>query len=193
MSTASYLLSRFSNPEQLTISRATREKFIVSDIFQGETDSDGFDHLTLAPNKNLRTDFPDCIFDKIPSKVNNTAFLEYLGVKNATAEKILSDTCLRTHGMIDGEALLHQLRLFAIGLENILDEKFFTKDLIADVNRLKHNSSQIPAIMSQYLAQSTSNTTFDQLTNYDYLSKIFSDRIANLNSLDRAVDHYVKK
>lgn len=192
MSTANYLLSRHHNPKQFTLTRATRDKFIASDIFQGQTDSDGFDHLTLTPNKNLRTDFPDCIFDKIPNKVNSTAFLKYLGVNNATAERILSDTCLRTHGMVDGEALLHQLRLFASGLGNILDDKFFTKDLIADVNRLKHKSSQTPAIMNQYLAQSTSKTIFAELTNYDYLSKIFSDRVANLNSLDRAVDYYVK-
>lgn len=192
MSTTSYLLSRNSNPEQFTISRATLDKFIASGILQGQSDINDFLPLNLPANRNLRTAFPNCIFDKIPNRVDTMAFLEYLGANKETAKKILADTDLRTHGMTDGEALLNQLRFFAQGLGNTLDETFFTADVISDVNRLKHNASQTPGIMNQYLAQSTSNKTVGALTNYDYLSKIFSDRIANLISLDRAIDLYGK-
>lgn len=192
MSSTSYLLSRQSNPEQFTMSRATLDKFIANGILQGQPDINKFLPLNLPANRNLRTAFPNCIFGRIPEKVNTTAFLEYLGTKNETAKKILADTNLRTHGMTDGEALLNQLRFFAQGLGKTLDERFFTADIISDVNRLKHNASQTPGIMNQYLAQSTSNKTIGALTNYDYLSKIFSDRIANLISLDRAIDLYGK-
>lgn len=191
MSTTNYLLSRHSNPEQLTISHATKQKFIASGIFQEKTDSNGFDHLTIPASKYLRIDFLNCIFNKIPNKLNTTAFLEYLGVKNATAKKILTDTSVRTHGMTDGESLLHQLRSFAGGLGNTLDSKFFTDDIISDVNRLKHMASQTPALMNNYLAHSTSKNRFSELTDFDYLSKIYSERIANLNCLDRAIDQYL--
>lgn len=191
MSSISYLLSRNNNLQQLTLAPSTKEKFISSGIFQGETDEDGFDKLTLPNNKNLRLDFPNCIFNRIPNTVNSTAFLEYLGVKPEVAKQIFTSTSVSTHGMVDGEALFHQLRLFAQGLENTLNPTYFTTDLISDVNRLKHSASQVPGIMNNYLAQATTNKSFNDLTNYDYLSKIYSERIANLLCLGRAINEYI--
>lgn len=191
MSLISYLLSQNTNPQQLSIAQSTKEKFIIASVMLGKTDEKGFDHLTLPENKHLQIDFPNCIFDKIPYKLDSTSFLEYLGVKHETSRQLFIATSLRTHGVFDGEALFHQLRLFAEGLEKTLDETFFTEDLISDVNRLKHAASQTPGIMNNYRALATANKHFHELTDLDYLLKIYSERIANLLCLDRAINQYL--
>lgn len=191
MSAINYLLSQNSNPQQTTLNPFTKQKFIANGILKGETDKNGFDKLTFPNNKHLRLDFPNCIFKMIPNKVNNTAFLEYLGVKTQVAKNIFTSASQRTHGMVDGEALLNQLKLFAQGLKTTLDATYFTTDLISDVNRLKHSASQTPTLMDYYRANSTNNKHFNQLTNFDYLSKIYSERISNLVCLERAINDYI--
>lgn len=192
MSATTYLLSRLSNPQQLTISVATREKFVSSGIIKGAPDSKGFDHLTFPNNKNLRLDNPNCIFDKIPYEVNGTAFLEYLGVQSEVAIKIFNDAFVRTHGVTDGEALFNQVKLYAEQLSTTLDENSFTKDVITDVMRLMHMATQVPAIMNSYRANSAANKPFHLLTELDYLVKILLERIANLLCLSRAIDQYIQ-
>lgn len=192
MSATTYLLSRLSNPQQLTISLATREKFISSGIIKGAPDNKGFDHLTFPNNKILRLDNPNCLFDKVPYGVDGTAFLEYLGVKSEVATKIFNDAFVRTHGVVDGESLFNQLKLYAEQLPTTLDENTFTTDVIADVMRLKHMATQVPGIMNSYRTNSAANKAFHLLTLLDYLVKIFLERIANLLCLPRAIDEYIQ-
>lgn len=189
MSSTNYLLSRYSNVNQLTLQPLTRDKFIASAIIN-KTDDEGFDQLTLPDNIYLKIDYPNCIFNKIPNKLNTQAFLQYLGLKSDYATQLFIDTSLKMHGVLDGEALLNQLKSFAKGLTNPLDGLSFYADLISDVNRTIYSASQVPARMNGYLAKTIPSRTFDQLTKLDYLFKVFSDRIANLVCLDRAIEQF---
>lgn len=192
MSATTNLLSRRNNIQQLTINIATREKFISSGLIQGAPDSNGFDQLHLPAGQNLRLTNPNCVFKQIPNKVDSVAFLEYLGVKREVAGRIFGDASGRTHGMIDGEALYNQVKLYAQQLITTLDNQSFTTDLISDVNRQIHIGNQVPATMDSYRATYANNKPFKDLTNLDYLYKIFLARIANLICLDRAINEYMQ-
>lgn len=189
MSSTSYFLSRLSNTSQTTLSRPTREKFIAASIIQPEPNSEGFDILLLSGSKNLKIDFPNCIFDKIPSNVNTLAFLQYLGLKDDSARQVLDDAVQRTHGVLDGEALYNQIKGFA--LEYPSNKSSFKDDIISDLNRLIHSASQTPGRMNNYLARVKPGSSFGDLKERDYLVEIFFERITNLRCLDRVITNYL--
>lgn len=189
MSSTTYFLSRLTNISQTTLSRPTREKFITSSIIQSEPNNEGFDDLLLLDSKNLKIDFPNCIFNKIPSNVNTQAFLQYLGLKDDSARQVFNDAIQRTHGILDGEALYNQIK--GLALEYPSNKSSFKDDVISDLNRLIHSASQTPGKMNDYITRVKPGSSFSDLKESDYLVEIFFQRIANLRCLDRAITKYL--
>lgn len=68
----------------------------------------------------------------------------------------------------------------------------FQGDFIADFNRLKLSASQTPATMDYYLAEEVSIKAFCDLDLIDYIFATLLRRVANLKSLNLAMEVYLK-
>lgn len=178
-----------TSTSQSTLSDATITKFIAHRIiFDKEADDQGFFDITLPAGNNLKINYPDTIFNKIPEKINTLAFVLYLGFKNDSASKVFLNASLAS-GNLDGYCIFNQAKSFAQDLTNSLDEAHYDEILRADVRRLEHRASQSPGLINPYLARS--GKTFNQMTRLDYLFEIWYQRVSNLQCLGRAIDKFV--
>lgn len=189
MSLTYNFLSGLTNISQLTMSQATRQKFISAGVISG-TQNNGFDDLRLPDNKNLKLAYPDCIFNKIPYKVNTVAFLVYLGLKEDSARKVFNDAVQRTHGVnLNGEDLWNQLLLYTEDYPSI--KSCFRDDINVDIRRLEEKASQTPAIMNSYIARVKPGSAFADLKPKGFAREIFNRGIANLLGLDQSINQYL--
>lgn len=69
----------------------------------------------------------------------------------------------------------------------------FQGDFIVDFNRLKLSASQTPATMDYYLAEEASIKAFCDLDLIDYIFATFLRRVANLKSLNLALEVYLNE
>ncbi len=69
----------------------------------------------------------------------------------------------------------------------------FQRDFIADFNWLKLSASQTPAMMDYYLAEEASIKGFCDLDLIDYIFATLLRQVANLKSLNLAIEVYLNE
>lgn len=207
-------LSPLSNFNQLIFNYDIRQKLCAHKIIEFFPNSHGFDLLVLPANTHLQTTFPYCTFDKVPYKIDTKAFIEYLGIHPTLAEEIFCKAARRTHGVINGEILLNEVRIYmeeSINKENIFWQKAFgigvspgsvdnntimdwlaiDDDIIVEVNRLMYKASRTPDKMKDYLNQEKPDKVFKDLELVDYIIQIFLQRVENLICLEQVLKKYM--
>lgn len=207
-------LSPLSNFDQLIFTYETRQKLCANKIIEFFPNNLGFDLLALPANTHLQTTFPNCVLDKVPYKINTKAFIEYLGIHPTLAEEIFCQAARKTHGIINGEILLNELKIYveeSINEENIFWQKSFgvgvlpdsldnntimgwlafDEDIIVEVNQLMYAASQIPDKMKDYLNQEKPDKVFEDLKLVDYIIQIFLQRVENLICLEQVIKKYM--
>lgn len=209
-------LSPVTNNNQLVITLKTRQELVDRRIIPLESNDKGFDVLRLPRNANIPILFPDCSFRQVPFRLNTEAFLEYLGIKPRLTTDICNAILWNNYGVMDGEILYKQIKIH-IG-ESLNDKsdrwknKFkkgvllhhvppntlmnwigFQENFIADFNRLKLLASQTPTTMDYYIAEEALTKAFGDLDSIDYIFATLLRRVANLKSLNPALQVYLEE
>lgn len=144
------------------------------------------------------------------------AFLEYLGINPKPVTGIFIRILWDNYGVQDGEILYKNIRIHVgeslnrdgdkwqkefekrvllnqIPSNTIMTWLGFQGDFIADFNRLKLSSSQTPAMMDYYLAEEVSIKAFCDLDLIDYIFATLLRQVANLKSLNLAMELYLNE